>query len=651
MTHQSSIPDSLLDEVQSLTLACLSGEAPPEQAARLDSLVCADDDARSVYLRVVLDSMALRDWSGSSTVRPAPEPAPTPEMPQADPSGFFPALWNSLPSVLDGRTPRATFWMLFIPVAAVFFGSFGWLVWSSMPGPRVAEEEKIRLDVETWSAELTYADRAIWAGGLETYPKQGRVYYPGDQLDLQSGLAEITFNDGAQIVLEGPCQVTLQGTSAARLQRGKLAAKVEKDTAQGFVIDTPFGTVTDLGTEFGVEVTEETIDVGVYRGKVSMAVAASGEVVHLTAGETARADRQGNVTSGSGQPERLAIVREIRRPAPPATPARPPHSANGAIIVTTLKSGSPPTVSSSDLAQTQYLSSSGTGGDDASSKHADLFSGVIGNTNGSAADPGEVRLDNTNTITVNFDISTNTLGYDITRIDSYFGWNPEGGGRSNQGYEIILTFVDDTTASLAGPQHWEPNSPASYWTTVSFTASGGGTLNSNTVNLNGGGAVAGTSVLASGVKAITFDMTEDANAGGFVVAREFDIFGAPTAIPEPDSQEPSESNEEPGGDSGRGDSGQTEGRSVHSVGKSVRPVRPDDTSNHGPGGNASGLGEAPVRGAGLPDLSGALVPRQALNCGCAAGVLPVQCVEAKRPTTLARCQWHPSATPAQQTTT
>ena len=326
-----------------------------------------------------------------------------------------------------------------------------------------------------------------------------------------------------------------------------------------------------------------------------------------------------------------------------------PHSANGAIIVTTLKSGSPPTVSSSDLAQTQYLSSSGTGGDDASSKHADLFSGVIGNTNGSAADPGEVRLDNTNTITVNFDISTNTLGYDITRIDSYFGWNPEGGGRSNQGYEIILTFVDDTTASLAGPQHWQPNSPASYWTTVSFTASGGGTLNSNTVNLNGGGAVAGTSVLASGVKAITFDMTEDANAGGFVVAREFDIFGAPTAIPEPDSQEASESNEEPGGDSG--DSGQTEGRSAHSVGKSVRPVRPDDTSSHGPGGNASGLGEAPVRGAGLPDLAAALASRQALNCGRAASVRPAQCLEEKRPTALARCQWHPSATPAQQTTT
>lgn len=208
-----------------------------------------------------------------------------------------------------------------------------------------------------------------------------------------------------------------------------------------------------------------------------------------------------------------------------------------AIIVTTSKSGTAPTVSSVDLAQTEYLSSSGTGSNDAA-KHAHLFNGLIGNTDGDALDTGEVRMDSGNTFTVNFDITTNTLGYDITGIDSYFGWSPSSGGRSNQGYEVILTFVDNTTATLAGPTHWEPNSPASYWTTVSFAEFGGGTLFSNTVNLNGGGAAAGTSVLASGVKAITFDIANNANAGGFVVGREVDVWGSPTVavmIPEPGS--------------------------------------------------------------------------------------------------------------------
>jgi len=207
-----------------------------------------------------------------------------------------------------------------------------------------------------------------------------------------------------------------------------------------------------------------------------------------------------------------------------------PHSANGAIIVNTDKSNSPPTVSDSDLAETQYLSSSATGGTwSVVTLHAELFNGSVNNS-------ANVTMDSNNTFTVNFDISTNTLGYDITGIDSYFGWETSGGGRSNQGYSIVLTFLNDSTATLAGPTHWEPNSPDSaVWTTVSFTESGGGTLYSDTVKLNSGDAVAGSSVLASGVKAITFDIANNANVNNSqLVGREVDIFGTAT-IPEPGS--------------------------------------------------------------------------------------------------------------------
>ncbi len=173
-----------------------------------------------------------------------------------------------------------------------------------------------------------------------------------------------------------------------------------------------------------------------------------------------------------------------------------------------------PAFSSSDLAQTYYSSSSATGGDAVEERHDELFNGEIGDSSSGTGDSGVVRMSSGNTITVTFDISSNTFGYDITGIDTIFGWSTGSGGRSNQGYELILTYVDGTTVSLAGPEHWEPNSPATYWTKVSFTPEGTNT------------------VMASGVKSVTFDITEDANASGVVIAREFDIFGTATVDPD-----------------------------------------------------------------------------------------------------------------------
>lgn len=194
-------------------------------------------------------------------------------------------------------------------------------------------------------------------------------------------------------------------------------------------------------------------------------------------------------------------------------------SAHAGTQVVTTKSATAPTVSSSDLAQTQYFSSSATGGNEVATEHAQLFNGLIGDVDSSTAQSGEVTMGSGNTFTVALDISVNTYGYDITGIDSVFGWNPGAGGRSNQGYGITVTYVDNTTATLADAAHWEPNAPSSYWTKVSFTEASGG-------------------VMATGVKAITFEITEDANAGGVVIAREFDVIGSATLNPAPESLDP-----------------------------------------------------------------------------------------------------------------
>ncbi|MDF7809074.1 PKD domain-containing protein [Pontiellaceae bacterium B12219] len=179
-----------------------------------------------------------------------------------------------------------------------------------------------------------------------------------------------------------------------------------------------------------------------------------------------------------------------------------------------------PSFSTNDLAQVYYLSSSGTIGSDSKTTtdtdHAKLFDGIINGT--PPAEDDETALvmwDDECTVTVDFDVSVNTLGYDITNIVSIAGWKPSSGGRANQGYEVVVTYVDDTQEILAAATDWAPNSPAFYWTRVSLFEE-----NNN--------------VMATGVKSVTFNFSENANPGGRVMGREIDIHGYPTVAPDPD---------------------------------------------------------------------------------------------------------------------
>ncbi len=126
-------------------------------------------------------------------------------------------------------------------------------------------------------------------------------------------------------------------------------------------------------------------------------------------------------------------------------------------------------------------------------------------------------------ITLTFDTTVNKKGYDITGIQTYAGWNIGAAGRSNQGYQIDITFVGGKTATLLAKQSWANPDPVSYWTQVTIANESGTGVLSN-----------GSGVSATGVESITFSQTDPAAAyGGPAAYREFQIIGAATTIPEP----------------------------------------------------------------------------------------------------------------------
>jgi hypothetical protein len=152
----------------------------------------------------------------------------------------------------------------------------------------------------------------------------GRDMRPGKTLRLERGLAEIEFDRGARIILQGPAGLDLLSGSAARLLYGTLTARVPAQ-ARGFTVLSPGGRVVDLGTEFGLSVNEAgATTVRVFKGEVEAFPLAANAV--RDRGVTVHQDQiaqiaRGTVAVDSSQPETDAVtyVRAIL-PPPILTP-------------------------------------------------------------------------------------------------------------------------------------------------------------------------------------------------------------------------------------------------------------------------------------------------------------------------------------------
>ncbi|HYF37190.1 MAG TPA: LamG-like jellyroll fold domain-containing protein [Prosthecobacter sp.] len=115
-------------------------------------------------------------------------------------------------------------------------------------------------------AVLARSVHVVWedTGGS---PVPGTPLSPG-WLRLKSGVAQIEFYQGARVTLEGPAALQLISSSEAFCSAGRLSAHVPPQ-AKGFRIRTDRGTVVDLGTDFGLDLTGAAgPQVHVFKGEV-----------------------------------------------------------------------------------------------------------------------------------------------------------------------------------------------------------------------------------------------------------------------------------------------------------------------------------------------------------------------------------------------
>lgn len=120
-------------------------------------------------------------------------------------------------------------------------------------------------------------------------------------------------------------------------------------------------------------------------------------------------------------------------------------------------------------------------------------------------------------VTYTFDTTSNTLGYDLTEINTFVGW-PNSPNYGNQLHDIYYSLVGSpSTFVLLTAVNYQP-----------FGTGGGAGANASWVSITENSS----GILASGVKALLFTLK---NNGGFdgKVIREFDVIGTATVVPEP----------------------------------------------------------------------------------------------------------------------
>jgi hypothetical protein len=139
---------------------------------------------------------------------------------------------------------------------------------------------------------------------------------PGKVLRLERGLAEIDFERGARVILQGPAALELVSNNRAKLHFGSVAVRVPP-AARGFIMESARGEIVDLGTEFGLSVDKSgNSEVHVFEGEIEAApvgVEGKKHFVKLLENQSARINGHEVVLdpAGSGAQKSGRFVRTI----------------------------------------------------------------------------------------------------------------------------------------------------------------------------------------------------------------------------------------------------------------------------------------------------------------------------------------------------
>lgn len=212
----------------------VAGDCTPEEVRELSARLERDTEACDLLAEILTQGVAVREFAQAH-----PEPVRT---------------TNRMPQ-------RGLSWFAWRPLAAAAAAAaliiFGFVFWPQRESTTPAAEMR-------FVASVTGTKDCVWSGASV---QSGAQLQAGQRLELTQGVAEITFDSGAQITMEGPASLLVTSAWDASLKHGTVKAKVPEE-AIGFRISHPSVEVVDLGTEFSILADAAGAEVLVLKGSV-----------------------------------------------------------------------------------------------------------------------------------------------------------------------------------------------------------------------------------------------------------------------------------------------------------------------------------------------------------------------------------------------
>lgn len=225
------LTDREILELNALCGAVVDGTLSDAQRRRLEAWLRDSEVARRYYVRALGQSASLHTYAAEMHVDAPDRP----------------------------RTARVVRWTFVALSAAAALIAAVWLAHGAgaartPAGPSVAR--------------VTGASEARWRNGDTVVP--GEHLALGQRIELATGLAEITFDSGARLLVRPGTSLDLNSAWDATLRRGTVRATVPPQ-AIGFRVANRAVEVIDLGTEFSMTAESRAAEVLVLKGEVEAA--------------------------------------------------------------------------------------------------------------------------------------------------------------------------------------------------------------------------------------------------------------------------------------------------------------------------------------------------------------------------------------------